>query len=386
MSKTPLKIAYIIPRFHPFKGGAEKNIEALSTRLAAQNYEVTVLTTKVTFKDKKPSSLDTYKGIKIKRFWVPNEQLNLGFWPGLFPHLLFSKYDIIHVSGIGFIWTELCLIIKKIISSRINIILTPHGQFLAVKHNTGFRKYIKVIFDIWYGFLLPRLYNKVIAVVPNQKAWLKGIYKFTDSQIVVVPNGIDESYIEKKLIVHKPENKVVITYLNRMEWYKGIQDVIKACRVLIDKDITNFEFNIMGRPGGYTKELLRLTTKLQLKNWITFIFSPDDAKRDVIFYKESQINILPSQREATGIALIEAMAKGNAIITTLQNDAVDILINSKSGFAYNFGDVDRLAEILEKLITDHTLRNTIRKHNISFAKNFTWKKSFKDYLKLVKGM
>ena len=381
------KILYIIPRFHPFKGGAEKNIEELAVRIAENGFKVEVLTTNVKFKDEKLLKEENYKGLKIIRLWVLNKLLNLGFWPELLPRIIFNKYDFIHSSGFGFVWVEICLILYKIFNPKVNIINTPHGPFLATNNSSLFRKTIKSIFDTIYSFILPKIYNKVIAVVPNQKKWLGKIYKFKPEQIHFVPNGINSDYIEKNKPEIKSTDTIVITYVNRIEKYKGIQDILYAISKLKNEyrnETLNIKFKILGRSrkGDYKETLVSIINKNKINEFVEFIDSPTDELRDYILKNESQINILPSEWEATGIVLIEAMAKGNVIITTKQNEACDILINDTSGFLYNFGDVDELTKILDKLIKNYPLRKKIIVNNLKYSKNFTWESAFNKYIKL----
>jgi glycosyltransferase involved in cell wall biosynthesis len=379
-----LSIVYIIPRFHPFRGGAEQNIEAFAVRMAEKGHDVTVFTTNVRFRSEKLPWVENYKNITIRRFWAPNEWLYAGFYPGLLFALIRKKSDLIHVSGFGFIWVEICLVIKKLLDRKTIIINTPHGPFMATAKN-GIKFIIKKIYTKILKLILPFLYTKVIAVVPKQTEWINNEYNIPIDRITVVPNGISEDYLVKKAPVHDKDEKVVITYLNRMEKYKGIQDVLYAMTLLDKKVLDRCEFWIMGREGSYTKKLRSIVTENGLEDYVRFIFTPTDEERDNAFLK-SQINILPSQWEATGIVLLEAMAKGNVIVTTNQNQGVDLLINKKSGFAYDYGDRKKLAGILSVLIKDYETRREIIEHNVSFAKNFTWESIFPKYEALIEDL
>lgn len=385
-----LKIAYIIPRFFPFKGGAEENIHAVSTRTALEGHDVTVLTTNVKFRNENLLKEEIVDGVRVIRHWALSKALYAGFYPALFFHLLRNRYDIIHTSGIGFFWREFCLILTKLRFPKTKFITTPHGPFMALGDTKGFRGFARA-FGTWIlkGYL-NWLYDRVVAVNPKQHVWLTQLYNFNEDKIVVIPNGINEDYIEKRLIEHTPEEKVVITYMNRMEWYKGIQDVIRALDKLIDKRSKiedNFVFYVMGKAGSYTEKLKELVEKLELENYVKFIFHPSDDERDRIFYEESQINILPSKWEATGITLIEAMAKGNIIITTTGNEASDILIEEGvNGFIYEFGDVEALKGILKNLLTNYELRQEMRKKNLELARKFTWDAVLPRYIELIKEL
>lgn len=379
-----MKILYIVPRFYPFKAGAETNIEAMAERLVKEGNDITVFTTNVKFRNDKLPWNEEYKGIKIRRFWAINEALYAGFYPRLLPAILNNQFDIIHVSGFGFMWVEFCLIIKKIVSRKTKFINTPHGPFMAFA-DSGIRKYIKTSYTQILKVILPFIYDRVISVVPSQKEWMTKEYRIKEDAIVMIPNGIDEKYIEKILPKFDPNEKIVITYLNRMEWYKGIHDVLYAMSKLKKSELEKIEFWIMGREGGYTKKLQEIIKDKNLESFTKFIFAPTDEERDQAYLK-SQIHILPSKWEATGIVLIEAMAKGNVIITTNQNQGKDILINEKSGYSYDFGDVDKLTSILSELINDSKKREEMINNNHEFVKKFTWESVFPNYSKMVNDL
>ncbi len=386
-SNTSLKVLYIVPRFHPFKGGAESNFLALARRMVKQGHDVTVYTTNIKFRNEKLTPYANFNGIKIIRHWAFNEALYLGVYPRLFTRLLNSKFDVIHVSGFGFIWVEICLSIKRLFAKKTLFINTPHGPFMALGDSKGLRGFAKSFYTRILRFLIPKIYDVIVAVVPKQKDWMTKDYGIDEKKIFTIPNGIDEEYIAQKPYEHLKHEPVVITFMNRMEWYKGIQDVLQALEIIRRKQVKIFEslrFYIMGRPGGYTAKLKSLIEQLNLEEKVKFIYSPSDEERDRVFYEESQINILPSKWEATGIVLLEAMAKGNAIITTNQNEAVDLLITEKTGKSYNFADIKALSQCIIEIVSNFNDLQKIRENNIQFAKRFTWEAVFPRYEALVK--
>lgn len=387
-----LKIAYIIPRFYPFKGGAEQNIYALASRMAGEGHDVTVVTTDVKYRNEKLPKEEMIDGMKIVRHHALSESLYAGFYPELLTYLLSNKFDVIHVSGIGFVWREFCLIIKKIFSRKTKFIVTPQGQFMALNDKVGLRGFVKKFYTGVLRIFINWLFNIVIQVNPKQKAWMMEEYGIKSGKIRLIPNGIDQSYLESNIIEHEKGEKVTITYMNRMEFYKGIQDVIQALHIIKTEpkykrkaaSLPPFEFFIMGRAGNFTPKLKEQIERLKMEDCVEFVFAPTDEERDEIFYKQSQINILPSKWEATGITLIESMAKGNALITTYQNEAAYLLIKEGlNGYVFNFGDEQALAEILFNLLTDHKLLQSMREYNVKFAENFTWESVFPNYITLI---
>lgn len=404
MQNKKVEIVYVIPKFYPYKGGAERNILALATRMAEAGHDVTVLTGDYGHRGEKLSKYEEYNGLKIKRFkaFIP-DPFYLTFIPGLFFTLLKINPQVIHTSGIGFIWVEFCLGTKKFFDKVLQIfrhdrqdttfVNTPHGPFMAFeegKSESKIREFARKIYAKVLKIIIPNIYDKAIAVVERQKKWLKNLYKFEDKNIWVVPNGIDKAYLVKEMPTFKKEDKIVITYLNRMSWYKGIHTVLEALfKINKDKNfmrrkIPKFEFWIMGRPTPYTEKLTKMIDRFELGNQTKFIYNPTDEERDRIYFEESQINILASKWEATGIVLIEAMAKGNAIITTYQNDAHDLVVDEgKNGYVINFGDSETLSERLKKLISNYKLRQSMILAGREKVKDFTWESIFPKYEKHI---
>lgn len=378
-----IKIGYVIQRFHPFKGGAESNMFAFASRAAkSDKFDVTVLTANIKFRDELPPYRETVDGMKIIRNWAINEELYMGFYPMLLPSLLSNKFDVIHTSGIGFIWREMCLCIKKLVSPSTKFVCTPHGPFMALNDSEGFRGMAKKYYTMVLRVILPWLYDYVIAVNEEQHNWMTSEYKIPQDKIIVFPNGIDKSYIESKIYQPKIDGKVVISFLGRFARYKGVQYVIEALGEIKkkNKNIPEFEFWALGRQTEHTEYLKKLVTKFNLEKEVSFIFSPSDEERDDALYKHSQINILPSQWEASGIALMEAMAKGNVILSSKQNEISSTLIKEGvNGYTFDYWDIDKLVEILKIVLKDKDLRLSMIEENLKLVKNYTWESIYPKY-------
>lgn len=381
------KIAYILPRFYPFKGGAEVHFYSLASRMVNKGYDITVITTDVKFRNEELPKEEIYNGIKIVRLHSWNESLYAGFYPSLLTYLFKNQFEIIHSSGIGFLWREFCLILLKLFKRKTKLIVTPHGPFMALNDKEGFRGFSKKAYTFILRMFLNSLYNIVIQVNPSQEDWLVKEYNINKEKLRLVPNGIDENYLEKSIVEHNKSEPVVITSVGRMEWYKGHQDIVKALGVLKDskEKLVDFELKILGRAGNYTEKLKNLISELNLDDKVTLIYSPTDEERDNILFNQSQINILASKWEAAGIVLLESMAKGNVVVTTNTNEGAPMFIkNNRNGFLYNFGDYHRLASILEKLLQDKDLRDGMREKNLNIVKDFTWEGILPSYIDIIK--
>jgi len=133
-----LKIGYVTKYFYPIQGGAETNTLNIALQAVSDGHEVHVFTSSRKDKQKVRPLTDTYKGIHIHRLrtWF-DITLYFGFYPGLLWKLLRADLDVIHVSGFGFIWHDVVLILKKLLSRKTKFINTPHENYFLGGCTTG---------------------------------------------------------------------------------------------------------------------------------------------------------------------------------------------------------------------------------------------------------
>jgi len=230
----------------------------------------------------------------------------------------------------------------------------------------NFFKNIVVFLELFFN----KLYDVVIEVNPNQYIWMKncGILK---NKIKYVPNGIPKDTFDnvnpsKFIKKYNLKNKFVISYLGRVQDYKGIDQVIKVIPRL-DKKIV---FLIMGKDVGHKKLLVNLAKKLNVNDRIIFTGEVSYPEK-LVGLDVSEIFVLPSNWEAFGIVILEAMARGNAIIST-KTEGGEFLVKKENGFVYDFGDLKNLEKYINLLFKNNDIRKKMKKNNIKKSKEFLW--------------
>ena len=81
---------------------------------------------------------------------------------------------------------------------------------------------------------------------------------------------------------------------------------------------------------------------------------------------------MPSEWEAFGIVILEAMARGNAVIST-KNEGAVFLVKKENGLLYDFNNLKKLEENINILYKNKKLRDKLKKNNLKKAKEFLWK-------------
>lgn len=387
MNEKKLNIVFVIARFWPYRGGAEMNCYKMATYCAALGHNVTVLTT-----DANPGtgilpSEETVEGVKIIRVHRWNQQLNLGFYPGLLSKLVKTKADVVHVeNGPGFMWQDFCVLVKKWTSWKTKFIVTPHGPFLATGSTyTGLKGVVanlgQLLLAPYFKLIWGKMWHKVIAINARQPVWLARDYWVNPKNIVVIPNGIPAELLNVPY-KHAEEGVLRISYLGRISEYKGVQKVIEALHIL-HATPAEYQFTVMGKM--FYPELLEKIREYNLQEVVKIIDTPSDEVRDQVLTEESEIHILPSQWEAQGIVLLEAMAKGNIPVTTETNEgAPDFIQNGRNGFIYPYENAERLAQIIEQMRVATKLRQQMIDLNLQIVKNWTWEEILPKYQQLIK--
>jgi len=367
-----MKIGFLIEYFYPVRRGAENNCFYLARELA-KKHEVHVFTS-----DRKDNRIFKKKeiidGIHIYRYKnVFRYKYYLTFTPGML-NVLNYDLDILHVHSFGFLWHDFVVLLKKL-SGKTRIINTPHGPFMALTEYNLFQKIFRIIV-LFKEYFLNKLYDVVIQVNPNQYKWITK-YGVPRDKIKYVPNGIPKTLfnkIDNKDFVkrYNLKNKFVISYLGGIQGYKGLDQVIRVLPNLNNKII----FVAMGKDFGDKKRLVELAKKLKVSDRVIFLGEVSDENK-LKALDTSEIFILPSDWEAFGIVILEAMARGNAIIST-KTEGGEFLVKKENGFVYDFGDLKSLGRNIKTLSENKKLRRNMKKNNIRKAKEFLWENIVKN--------
>ncbi|MCY7294345.1 glycosyltransferase family 4 protein [Alteromonas sp. a30] len=156
---------------------------------------------------------------------------------------------------------------------------------------------------------------------------------------------------------HQPfpnTDKVRFTLVARMLKDKGVGEFLQAAKRVSDK-LTNVEFVLVGdvdakNPNAFTEnELTRLA-----KDAGVIWDGPSSQIFDV--WKHSHVSVLPSYREGLPKSLLESASVGRPIITTDVPGCREVVEDGKNGFLVPLYDVQTLAEKIQLLAENKSLR------------------------------
>lgn len=163
----------------------------------------------------------------------------------------------------------------------------------------------------------------------------------------VIYNGIltDQFSTEKRM-----NNEVFrIVQIGRLTHYKKGQDlVIKACELLVNKDIRNFYIDFIGEgeSGDYLKEMV---SQAGLEHHIRFLGSKDQSwiQHNLCKY---DLFVQASRIEGFGLTVVEAMAAKVPVLVSDQEGPLEIIDNGKYGLTFKAGDANDLAHKIKQVL------------------------------------
>jgi glycosyltransferase involved in cell wall biosynthesis len=236
---------------------------------------------------------------------------------------------------------------------------------------------------VYYGLLMAlerRIYSDpritLAAVSPHTAGLLNQYYKRPD--VSVIPNGVDtrefcisvrKAWREacRHRFQFRDTDRVLLLIGN--DWrVKGVLTVLEAMAQLPSLPL---HFVIVGNDAADSfRDTARRLGILDRCHW-------ELPRREVIeFYAAADVYVSPSQEDSFGLPVAEAMACGLSVITSANAGVSAYIQDGTDGFVMNDPNSSRkLAEIIDSLCHDTTLRERVGQAAASTAQEWTWDRS-----------
>ena len=364
-----IKVLQVIPRLG--YGGAETGCYDIAHYLPENNCKSFIVTSGgelIKFLDKKK--------VKLIRLPVHSKNpllilLNSLFLVGI---ILFFNISIVHARSRAPAWS--CFFATML--TRRKFVTTFHGTYNFHSKIKKFYNSVMVRSDLIIAgsnFIFSHIKENYSKLLDTKKKFL------------VIFRGINVDYFdsssklesEEKNLLKKwkiDKEKKIILVPGRLTAWKGQEMFIESIN-LVKKELGYEAFHvvILGSDQGrnlYKKKLVRLTEQYRLTKQIKFI---DHCKDMALAYQVSDIIISPSiEPEAFGRVAVEAQSMEKLIIASNIGGSNETIVNEKTGFLFESGDVNSLSKKIIRAITmDETSlrligkegrKNVIKKFNV----------------------
>jgi len=174
--------------------------------------------------------------------------------------------------------------------------------------------------------------------------------------IEITPFGVDVSKF-KKIERKSTTDTLTIGTVKTLRPKYGIDNLIRAFSILINKGYDNIELKIAGK-GFLLENLQALTKELGVDDKVQFLGWVENNEVPTLL-NTFDIYVAPStlDSESFGVAIVEASACNLPVIVTKVGGLPEVVINEVTGIVVEPDNVELLCEAIEKLLINPVLRH-----------------------------
>lgn len=331
-----------IPASQAQGGGIETHVEKLATKLVELGHEVFVYVRPYA----NPKRITKYKGVNL--ITLPSwHRKNLdAITHTLFAslHVLFQPADIVHYHGVG---PSTLAFIPRLLKWRAKVVVTFHSRDrFHAKWRLFARWYLSL--GEWTSVFFPHA-----TIAASHAIQLFCRVRF-NRHVWYIPNGVE-------IPEHHPGSAALpklglepngyFYTLCRMVPHKAVEDAIAAFKKIeTDKKLVIIGFagdNAIER--GYLEKLENLAKN---DGRIVFLGRRTGSELHQLMANAFAM-IHPSRSEGLSVSVLEGMSYGKLVVMSDIPENLELI--DHSGVSYRLGDVGKLAEVLQWLVTDPKL-------------------------------
>lgn len=385
-----MRILHIIPRYWPARGGAERHLQEISVRLAAEGHPVTVATTDARdfelFWDPRRRRIEheeaIHRGVRVRYFPVrhlPAAPLSypaarrvlwllshlpvlpagllerLSRWtpwvPALWRWLAFTDEPFDLVAAMGVIFEPLAAAGLRFARRQgIPFVIYPLTH-LGAGPRPGADS-VSRFYTMRHQTALAQAADAVVAQTPTERAFYlqRGV---AEERIWVIGPGVNPEEVlggdpERFRRRHQVEGPLV-AFLGHLSYDKGAIHVVEAVRVLWWAG-RSVELALAGGMLTPFRQYLERLPPADRNRIRVFPSIEEDEKRDML--AACDLLALPSRTDSFGIVYLEAWLYRKPVIGARTWGIGDVIADGEDGLLVPFGDIEALAQAIAFLL-DH---------------------------------
>jgi len=305
-----------------------------------------------------------------------------------------QEFDLIHEPFIG--------LYKKL---KCKMIVTIHDLTPLIFKNDAPK-----VYQYYFRYVMPtvlRNANRIIAVSYTTKKDIIRYYKLKEDKISVIYNGVDKTearmediesvkaklkeifridkdgYCERRSVANKmevTEKPEFILFVGTPVMRKNIPNAIRAFSLLKKKGYPH-KFIIAGRKGSAHSQIISAIKECNLQKEVFFMgyMSKDEIRA---LYKLASLFVYPSIYEGFGLPPLEAMVQGTPVLVS--NRSVMPESVGDAGLVVEPDDIKKMAEEMERGISDENLRRKLVEKGKEQIKKFDWKETARNTYEIYK--
>ena len=257
--------------------------------------------------------------------------------------------------------------------------LFPGRKMRALPYRLAYRKVIKNAV---------KKAKHIIAVSENTKRDLTRIHKIKPDKITTIYEGANKEFHQLKAEELTKYKKTIqakygisqpfLLYTGVHRYHKNLPRLIKAFSLIAHKQ-KDLNLVITGKPDPLYPEAEQARKQFHLEKRIHLTgLVPEDEL--IALYNLAEAYVFPSLYEGFGLPVLEAFSCGTPVIASNVSSIPEIA--GRAALFFDPEDPKDIAEKIQKLLKDHSLKNDLIQKGLSRVKAFSWQKMAKEILSL----
>ncbi|MFW5870859.1 MAG: glycosyltransferase family 4 protein [Verrucomicrobiota bacterium] len=362
-------ICILSESYLPQRGGTPTQIRAMVAGLRMRGFECMVVTRRVAPED---AEIELIDGVQVRRI-SPTGLGSSKKWrmlPAALKTLIVlrRKYEIIYVPGFRVIGIS-AVIAAGLLGKKTVFRAVSRGEMSGDFFKSGLARKspaFKFMFSLFLRMrraILKKADRYVAISSPMRRELLEA--GIEPERIADIPNGVDaelfrpaepdeKQFLRRKLCV--PPDAFVIEYTGRLVRYKGLIALIDAFTAF-SRNVSQAYLLLVGDGGNdihnCEEELKKRVNQAGIADRVEFSGAVENVAE---YLRLADCFLFPTEDEAFGISLIEAMSCGLPVVSTDTGGIADYLEDGVNGLVVPAGDPEEFSRRIQELYDDPALR------------------------------
>jgi glycosyltransferase involved in cell wall biosynthesis len=366
-------ICLLTETYYPVVGGGETQARALAEDLVARGFRVIVVTRRSSSTLKK---VERIGGVLVCRT-PPVGGGQLKRWTMVLacvPVLLSRrhKYDLVYVSGFKALGLT-AVILSRLLRKRCVLKADSNGEMSGAFFDRG-RQTLGLRSESVLFRLFLTLRNRILRQADRFLAISTDIagelhrHGIQPEAIELVTNSVDTNRFcpisasakaALRRTLRLPADRIIVTFTGRLVSYKGLPLLLQVWEQV--QPVHPRAMLLLVGSGGLDihnceAQLRRLVQVKGLQHSVQFT---GDVHNVHEYLQASDIFVFPTEKEAFGISLVEAMACSLPVISTPTGGIRDFLVDGQNGLLVEAGNFQQLCDAIQRLLIDASLARSL---------------------------
>ncbi|MGA8603925.1 MAG: glycosyltransferase family 4 protein [Thermoplasmata archaeon] len=356
-----MKVAHVLLRFDA-PGGVETNVREVTRRLRAAGEEVEVYASDLYDEgrwERRSDYAPVVDGVPVHRFAIRKRLV-----PGLTMPMMIGLIDALSESGADVIHAHSHryghVLEAAAVAERLGIPLVVSTHYHpADRREPPLKRGLLRIQDVVFGMTAYRV-AKALVVQTDREAAL--IREFAPRRkLRTIAPGIDLGAWSTP-DGDRPDGLGLppeyFLFVGRVASNKGLPNLLEAVARLDAS--SRRPLVLMGRDWGERAQLEARARELGIFDLLRFLGHVESPTTYRGVIRQARALVLPSEWEAFGLVLLEAMAAGTPIVATAVGGVPEVLDEGRAGRLVPYADSTALAEALRSVVANPAETNQLR--------------------------